>query len=93
MKTPDSTLPPLSGAWPEKLDDLKDKALSEPFTGEPLKCRRTDDGGQVYSVGRNLKDDGGDNKSEGTGDTASRPFEAPERNSREHDPDLPPVPD
>jgi hypothetical protein len=37
--------------WPEDMDD--------PFTGEPLHYRQTNNGFMVYSVGENGKDDGG----------------------------------
>lgn len=39
--------------------DLPAKATTDPFTGEPLHVKQTDGGWLVYSVGKNLKDDGG----------------------------------
>lgn len=38
---------------------LPENAKIDPFNGEPLIIKFTDDGWQVYSVGQNLKDDGG----------------------------------
>jgi hypothetical protein len=39
---------------------LPAEATTDPFTGEPLHLKKLPDGWLVYSVGRNLKDDGGD---------------------------------
>ena len=51
------------GALPEKLDDLVPKFIasipSDPFDGKPLRYARRPVGYVVYSVGPNLKDDGG----------------------------------
>lgn len=48
------------GAYPEKLADLKGfVAPVDQFTGEPLIYRRKGAGYVLYSVGENLKDDGG----------------------------------
>jgi hypothetical protein len=33
--------------------------LVDPYTGNPLQVKRTPDGWLIYSVGKNLKDDGG----------------------------------
>jgi hypothetical protein len=50
--------------YPEKLEDAKDLMLSDetdPFSGKPLKYRREKDGSfTLWSVGENLKDDGGE---------------------------------
>ncbi len=49
--------------YPEKLEDARDLMLSDgidPFSGEPLKYRREDDGSfTLWSFGENFKDDGG----------------------------------
>jgi hypothetical protein len=51
------------GAWPESLDRLAPELLTEvpldPFDGRPLRYRRTTDGVVIYSVGEDLKDNGG----------------------------------
>lgn len=47
------------GRWPAHLGEVGQDNLLDPFTGEPLKCRRVEEGFTVYSVGRNLADDGG----------------------------------
>lgn len=52
------------GVWPESLETLgKAKLLDEiprdPFDNQPLRYRRTNDGAVIYSVGVDLKDDGG----------------------------------
>jgi hypothetical protein len=51
-------------SWPESLDVLvREKLLDavpiDPFDGQPIRYRRTKDGIVVYSVGVDLKDDGG----------------------------------
>ena len=38
---------------------LAPNATRDPFTGKPLRLRKTADGWLVYSVGENLRDDGG----------------------------------
>jgi hypothetical protein len=50
--------------WPESPDELLKAGLlkaipTDPYTGGPLKWKRTADGALIYSVGRNLIDDGG----------------------------------
>ncbi|GMU23323.1 MAG: hypothetical protein AMXMBFR13_34020 [Phycisphaerae bacterium] len=55
------------GAYPDRLDQLVPDLLPElpadPFSGQPLCYRKTDDGGfLLYSVGENGVDDGGDMK-------------------------------
>ncbi|MGB2906430.1 MAG: hypothetical protein WBB73_04985, partial [Candidatus Aminicenantaceae bacterium] len=51
------------GKFPEAMNDLSPEILTEipldPFTGESLIYRKEGDGFIVYSVGSNLKDDGG----------------------------------
>jgi hypothetical protein len=52
------------GALPERLQDLSlqgetTEAHLDPFSGEPLKYIRHDDGYTIYSVGRDVRDDGG----------------------------------
>lgn len=52
-----------TGQYPETLDVLVGSLLSQvpidPFTGEPLVYRREGNGFAVYSLGSNLRDDGG----------------------------------
>jgi len=51
------------GAYPESLDALVPDYLPEmpldPFAGKAFRYRRTDDNFRLYSVGQNMKDDGG----------------------------------
>jgi len=47
---------------PQKLSDVvstDDEQALDPFTGKPLLYSHNDDGYLVYSVGRDLKDEGG----------------------------------
>ena len=57
------------GVCPERLADLVpdylDAVPMDPFDGEPLRYRRLETGYMVYSVGRNLVDDGGAEKERG----------------------------
>jgi hypothetical protein len=52
-----------AGVLPESLDQLAptwlERALIDPFSGQPLVYRVTDDGFIVYSLGLNQQDDGG----------------------------------
>jgi hypothetical protein len=52
-----------AGSYPESLDALVPEYLPrvplDPFSGRPLKLKRDGDGVVAYSVGRDLKDDGG----------------------------------
>jgi tetratricopeptide (TPR) repeat protein len=67
-----------SSDYPEALDELKrvlDEIPNDPFTNEPLKYRRTENGYIVYSVGQNLVDEGG----KGDDIVARHPFPEPER--------------
>jgi hypothetical protein len=52
-----------SGRYPETLEalipDFLKKVPTDPFTGKPLVYRRDGEGFIVYSLGSNLKDDGG----------------------------------
>jgi len=48
---------PTEVAW-ESID-LPAEEKTDPFSGKPLLIRRTDSGWVVYSVGKNLQDDGG----------------------------------
>ena len=52
-----------NGRLPESIDDLAPDFLPsvplDPFTGKPLRYRRTSEGFVVYSVGEDRKDDGG----------------------------------
>ena len=49
--------------YPAKLEDLVPRHLHslprDPFDGQPLRMKRDGAGVVLYSVGRNLKDDGG----------------------------------
>ena len=49
------------GAKGVRIDDLSlpADATTDPFTGKPLQVKHSDAGWVVYSVGRNLQDDGG----------------------------------
>jgi hypothetical protein len=51
------------GRYPAKLDDLVPEFLAnipgDPFDGQPLRMKRADKEVLLYSVGRDLKDDGG----------------------------------
>src|SRR5205823_5873539 len=52
------------GHYPESLDriprDILPSVPEDPYTGEPLMYRRTEDGAVVYSTGRDGNDDGGE---------------------------------
>jgi len=52
-----------SGTYPDTLDRLTPEFMEsipvDPFTGKPLVYRKTGDGFLLYSLGPNLKDDGG----------------------------------
>lgn len=52
-----------SGSWPDSLDampkDLLTAVPDDPFSGRPLRYKRTATGAVVYSVGRDGADDGG----------------------------------
>ncbi|MES2460503.1 MAG: hypothetical protein V4671_07955 [Armatimonadota bacterium] len=53
-----------TGAFPEALNDLpKTTVRTDPFTNQPLKYKKMDNGFVLYSVGNNRKDDGGSKKS------------------------------
>jgi hypothetical protein len=60
------------GAWPERLDQLVPELLaqvpSDPFDGAPLRYKTAAAGARIYSVGPNLRDDGGAAESENAGD-------------------------
>lgn len=65
--------------WPAALADLVPHFLREvpldPFDGQPLRYRRDDQGVIVYSIGEDLKDNGGDRKTLNTyGDGNDRGF-------------------
>jgi hypothetical protein len=61
-----------------KLSDLKlpDDATIDPFNGQPLNLRHADAGWLVYSIGGNLKDDGGKVDDDAT-DVGSVPIALP----------------
>ena len=48
-----------TGVWPKDLVAAGCGALIDPFTGKPMIYRLTDQGPAVYSIGGDLKDDGG----------------------------------
>jgi hypothetical protein len=52
---------PAAGKEVPKLSELglPVEATTDPFNGEPLHVKRTPQGWLVYSVGKNLRDDGG----------------------------------
>jgi hypothetical protein len=53
--------PPKSGGSPRMAEiGLPDEVGVDPFNGKPLIIKKLPEGWKVYSVGRNLKDDGGD---------------------------------
>ena len=39
---------------------LPAEAITDPYTGEPLRIKKTVNGWLIYAVGENLTDDGGD---------------------------------
>ncbi len=61
-----------SGSYPDKLDALVPEFLprvpADPFSGRPLRLKRDGAGAVVYSVGRDLTDDGGRPASPGKAD-------------------------
>jgi hypothetical protein len=65
------------GSWPESLDSLVPDYLAEvptdPFTGKPLKMLVRADELRVYSVGKNLADEGGEEVIEANPDGALAP--------------------
>jgi hypothetical protein len=52
-----------TGRWPESLASLAPAFIeavpTDPYTGEPLRYRRIDDGILIYAVGADLVDNGG----------------------------------
>jgi hypothetical protein len=52
-----------NGKYPDRIDDLAPKFLPsvplDPFDGQPLRLKRDGDELVLYSIGRDLKDDGG----------------------------------
>ncbi len=56
--------------------DLSEGTTTDPFNGQPLHLKHTDDGWVIYSVGQNLHDDGGQLDDEGT-DVGLGPIVAP----------------
>jgi hypothetical protein len=40
--------------------NLPPEVLVDPFSGKPLQVKRTPEGWLIYSVGKNLQDDGGE---------------------------------
>ncbi|HUU22151.1 MAG TPA: hypothetical protein VM389_06400 [Phycisphaerae bacterium] len=69
-----------NGRWPEKLADVPGPVPSDLFAGDPLKYVRTDDGCMIYSVGKNLTDDGGIGYDQDGDDIVFRLFDADGRN-------------
>ncbi|MCC6142614.1 MAG: hypothetical protein IT368_02295 [Candidatus Hydrogenedentes bacterium] len=60
-----------TGEWPERIDAVVPKYLDavpeDPFTGAPIRFRKTDTGYLLYSAGWNCRDDGGIPPPEGKG--------------------------
>jgi hypothetical protein len=60
------------GKYADKLAALSPEFLAtvpaDPFDGQPLRYRKTATGYQLYSIGPDLKDDGGKRESSGKGD-------------------------
>ena len=73
------------GQWPTRLADLGDAALVDPFDGQPLKYVQTSNGHLVFSIGKNLRDDGGACDYETTDDVAFRPFDPEVRGTLPHE--------
>ena len=67
-------VPTGSDAVPKLTDlGLPAKAITDPFNGEPLHVKKTPQGWLVYSVGPNLKDDGGKVDDPNNGDVGVGP--------------------
>jgi hypothetical protein len=53
----------VTGRWPESLANLAPTFIeavpTDPYTGEPLRYRKTGDGILIYAVGADLVDNGG----------------------------------
>jgi hypothetical protein len=64
-----------TGGWPKDLDAAGCGTLLDPYTGKPFVYRLDERGPMVYSVGPDLKDDGGQPFNKGTrkGDIVWRP--------------------
>jgi len=54
-----------TGKWPARIEDIPGSWI-DPFTGKPMLTKQTADSFRVYSVGPDLKDDGGVRKVEVT---------------------------
>jgi hypothetical protein len=69
------------GRWPQRLDDLPEGPLADPFDGQPLRYKVTPAGRMVYSIGQDLRDDGGEASRQGTdGDLIFHLFDLSRRN-------------
>jgi len=69
-----SRLPPGTTQVPKLTDlGLPPEATTDPFNGEPLRIKRLAEGWLIYSVGSNLRDDGGE-KLDGTSDAGIGPI-------------------
>jgi hypothetical protein len=66
-------------SWPQTLDVIEDAPISDPFTGSELRYATTPVGRIIYSVGKNLVDDGGEYDWETTDDIAFRLFDPDKR--------------
>ncbi len=70
------------GTWPETIRDLPSDWPTDPFDGQPLRYRRTDNGCMIYSVAYDQTDDGGEeNLVSGGGDQVFRLYDPELRNS------------
>lgn len=66
--------------WPASLAEV-DGALPDPFSGLPLRSRRTEDGFAIYSVGADLQQDDNTDESSVVGDPVFRLFDPDKRNT------------
>ncbi|MGC3959105.1 MAG: hypothetical protein QM813_14520 [Verrucomicrobiota bacterium] len=73
-----------AGQVPETLANLVPTVFNElpkdPFDGQPLRYQRRPKGFIVYSIGSNLRDDGGSRNRSGSGQVVDRVFEVETRN-------------
>ncbi len=60
--------------------DVDATVPTDPFTGKPMRYKRVDGGCVIYSVGRNLQDDGGEENGEDADDIRFRLFDVAKRN-------------
>lgn len=63
-----------TGTWPARIEDVPG-TWTDPFTGEPMKLKFAGDSIKIYSVGPNLRDDGGVRQSEITEDAKKNDYD------------------